>query len=87
MSGGLDRVDRLFGLARRQVPVQGFDALRGSDGPRHFTIERVQWPQSRLPQAQTCFNVLHLPPYESKELLKAKLELAITEAGEGFQLK
>eukprot|EP01052_Picozoa_sp_SAG31_P010577 SAG31_NODE_582_length_13925_cov_32.209967_8_plen_279_part_00 len=76
-----------FTTGTPKVPVMGFAGLRGSDGPRKFTIVRVQWPTTRLPQAQTCFNVLYLPPYETKDLLRRKLETAVHEGGEGFELK
>ena len=39
----------------------------------------------QLPSAHTCFNHLLLPPYNSKEKLKEKLLLAISNA-EGFGL-
>lgn len=37
-----------------------------------------------LPMASTCFNVLSLPEYPSKEVLKEKLILAITFGAEAF---
>jgi ubiquitin-protein ligase E3 C len=40
---------------------------------------------SRLPTSQTCMNLLKLPNYQSKQLLKEKL-LAAVEAGAGFEL-
>ena len=52
-----------------------------------FTIQKVQWDLARLPQAATCFNTLYLPPYDTDEQLKEKLEFAVTEASEGFGLK
>ena len=40
-----------------------------------------------LPLAHTCFFLLELPVYASRELLKARLMTAITYgAGEGFLL-
>eukprot|EP00042_Codosiga_hollandica_P045456 m.463028 g.463028 ORF g.463028 m.463028 type:complete len:1080 (+) comp57028_c0_seq4:935-4174(+) len=40
---------------------------------------------ARLPTASTCFNLLKLPMYRSKKLLKEKLRYAIN-AGAGFEL-
>ena len=39
-----------------------------------------------LIQAATCFNQLMLPPYETIDTMRAKLELAISETS-GFGLK
>ena len=39
----------------------------------------------RLPVAHTCFNVLDLPPYPNKEIMKDKLLTAIMNT-EGFGL-
>jgi len=70
-----------------KVPVEGFGALKGSSGPKMFTLQKVQWDLTRLPQAATCFNTLYLPPYQTEDQLKEKLEFAVTEASEGFGLK
>ena len=37
-----------------------------------------------LPSAHTCFNQLDLPEYESEEIMKEKLLIAIREGSEGF---
>mmetsp|Transcript_2035 Transcript_2035/g.3979 ORF Transcript_2035/g.3979 Transcript_2035/m.3979 type:complete len:100 (+) Transcript_2035:2-301(+) len=37
-------------------------------------------PDGPLPTAQTCFFSLSLPRYSSKEVLRAKLRLAVAEA-------
>jgi len=76
-----------FATGTPKVPVEGFGALKGSSGPKMFTIQKVQWDLARLPQAATCFNTLYLPPYDTDEQLKEKLEFAVTEASEGFGLK
>ena len=34
-----------------------------------------------LPLGHTCFNQIDLPEYKSKEILREKLTLAITEGG------
>ena len=40
---------------------------------------------SRLPTAATCFNLLKLPNFKSKKVLREKLLLAI-RSGSGFEL-
>lgn len=79
--------------SRLCAQVGGFDALCGSNGPRHFTLEGYAgWPMETLPKAHTCFNTLCLPTaagtgYKSAAALRAKLEVAVreTECG-GFEL-
>ncbi|KAL3086117.1 hypothetical protein niasHS_009687 [Heterodera schachtii] len=68
-----------FATGSSSVPYEGFRALRGSDGPKRFCIER--WGEGEsLPRAHTCFNRLDLPPYRDKTTLKSKLMLAIYES-------
>lgn len=38
--------------------------------------------KDEFPRAHTCFFTLDLPPYESKEILKQKLETAMIFCGE-----
>lgn len=66
-----------------QVPLDGFKALQGSDGVRHFNIHK-SYGTSLLPSAHTCFNQLDLPEYPSEEILREKLLTAIREGSEGF---
>jgi hypothetical protein len=71
-----------FVTGTSSIPYEGFAALRGSNGPRKFCIER--WGTSdALPRAHTCFNRLDLPPYLTFENLYEKLILAIEETS-GF---
>ena len=58
----------------------------GPEGIQPFCIIQVQWGDERLPQAATCFNQLMLPPYSTLDMMRSKLELAISETG-GFGLK
>ena len=37
-----------------------------------------------LPVAHTCSKCLELPQYKSKEILRDKLQMALTEGTEGF---
>ncbi|CAF1234978.1 unnamed protein product [Rotaria magnacalcarata] len=67
-----------FVTGTSSIPYEGFSALRGSNGPRRFCIER--WGISdALPRAHTCFNRLDLPSYTSYDILHNKLLLAIEE--------
>merc|ERR1712146_167206 len=75
------------GYSASDPVIEGFAALKGSSGPKMFCVQKVQWDLTRLPQAATCFNTLYLPPYNTEDQLKEKLEFAVTEASEGFGLK
>ncbi|KAG9510965.1 E3 ubiquitin-protein ligase HECW2, partial [Fragariocoptes setiger] len=68
-----------FVTGTSSIPYEGFEALRGSNGPRKFCIER--WGKTTsLPRAHTCFNRLDLPPYTSFDMLYEKLSLAVEES-------
>lgn len=64
--------------------MDGFKALHGSDGIKKFNIHKAGGDQQLLPTAHTCFNQLDLPQYQSEEILKEKLLIAIKEGSEGF---
>lgn len=49
-----------------------------------FTIRKKD-PNLRLPSASTCFNLLKLPNYQKKCILRDKLRYAIT-SNTGFEL-
>lgn len=67
-----------FVTGTSSVPYEGFAALRGSNGLRHFCIEK--WGKiTSLPRAHTCFNRLDLPPYPSYSMLYEKLLTAVEE--------
>ena len=61
-------------------PLLGFGTLN----PR-FNIRDSGSDQARLPSTSTCVNLLKLPIYHSKVVLREKLEYAI-ESGAGFDL-
>lgn len=73
----------LFVTGSARLPIGGFKGLRGLHGVTLFTIQK-QYPIKRdaLPVAQTCFNTLILPPYDSEEVLKGKLTLALEQEPE-----
>ncbi|EAS00266.2 HECT domain ubiquitin transferase (macronuclear) [Tetrahymena thermophila SB210] len=72
-----------FVTGTSKVPVEGFKGLRGISGLQKFQIHKAYDPK-KLPIAHTCFNQLDIPEYPSKEILKKKLLLAISEGKEGF---
>lgn len=68
-----------FVTGTSSVPYEGFKALRGSNGPKKFTIEK--WgSEDSLPRAHTCFNRLDLPSYATQTILFNKLKIAIYES-------
>lgn len=73
-----------FVTGTSKVPLDGFKALRGSDGIRLFNIQKAYGGKHLLPCAHTCFNQLDLPEYDSEDQMKEKLLIAIKEGSEGF---
>lgn len=69
-----------FTTGTSSVPYEGFKALRGSNGPKKFTIDIFNDIKS-LPRSHTCFNRIDLPPYSTYETLLEKLKTAINEGG------
>jgi ubiquitin-protein ligase E3 C len=70
-----------FVTSCERPPSLGFSALH----PK-FTIQRVDCnDDARLASASTCFNVLKLPTYSSKRVMKEKLLQSI-RSGAGFEL-
>ncbi|XP_033108204.1 probable E3 ubiquitin-protein ligase HERC3 [Anneissia japonica] len=61
-----------------RIPVQGMSQL-------HVRIQPVFGSTDFLPVAQTCYNILELPLYESKEIMQEMLLKAL-EYGQGFGL-
>ena len=67
-------------------PLLGFASLEPAP-----CIQQIRLPDeelnrnSRLPTSSTCMNLLKLPNYKDKELMRQKL-LAAIEAGAGFEL-
>jgi len=69
-----------FVTSADKAPLLGFKELNP-----HFAIRDGGPDQSRLPTASTCVNLLKLPRYQDRKLLRDKLLLAIN-AGSGFDL-
>jgi len=75
-----------FVTGTSKIPTGGFAGLYGANGPKRFQIIRV-FDITRLPQANTCFNELLLPPYPTKELLADRLTQSVYDCGDVFMLK
>jgi len=73
-----------FVTGTSKVPLDGFEALHGSDGPKRFNIHKSFVGCHQLPTAHTCFNQLDLPAYPTEEMMREKLLIAIREGSEGF---
>jgi len=71
-----------FVTGTSRVPWGGFSNLSGAAGVQQFTICRTNGKS--LPTASTCFNMLKLPEYDSKEELRHSLKLSITCGSVGF---
>jgi ubiquitin-protein ligase E3 C len=69
-----------FVTSSPRAPLLGFRYLDPA-----FTIHKAEADDSRLPTASTCMNLLKLPQYSSKQVLKNKLLYAI-ETHTGFDL-
>ncbi|XP_059803316.1 probable E3 ubiquitin-protein ligase HERC4 isoform X1 [Hypanus sabinus] len=68
----------LFLTGSDRIPILGMKSLK-------FIIQPTGGGDDYLPVAHTCFNLLDLPKYTDKEILKAKLVKAIDHY-EGFSL-
>lgn len=73
-----------FVTGSSKVPLEGFKALPGMSGVQKFQIHKSFTSSDRLPTAHTCMNQIDLPEYPSKEVLRNRIQLAITEGKEGF---
>jgi HECT-domain (ubiquitin-transferase) len=68
------------------VPPGGFAALKGGDDYlRKFAIQGVDCASCLYPKAHTCFNVLDIPNYATKEELDSRLTFSITTSFVGFE--
>ena len=76
-----------FVMSSRRPPLLGFGHISPPFVIRKVLVESEKDGQhlNRLPSASTCFNLLCLPPYGTKENLSEKLLYAIT-SGTGFEL-
>jgi ubiquitin-protein ligase E3 C len=65
---------------RSLSPLACISQIRLSDEEQMMDAKEI-----RLPTSATCMNMLKLPNYKSKEIMRAKLLYAI-ESGAGFEL-
>ena len=65
-----------FVTASDRVPVGGMRNLQ-------FTLQRNGIDDGHLPSSYTCYGILLLPEYSSREVLKDKLAMAL-ENSKGF---
>ncbi|XP_069599640.1 probable E3 ubiquitin-protein ligase HERC3 isoform X2 [Ranitomeya imitator] len=68
----------LFLTGSDRIPIYGMSSL-------HIIIQSVSSGEDYLPVAHTCYNLLDLPKYSSKEILRERLTQAIDHY-EGFSL-
>ncbi|XP_069834418.1 probable E3 ubiquitin-protein ligase HERC3 isoform X3 [Dendropsophus ebraccatus] len=68
----------LFLTGSDRIPIYGMSSL-------HIIIQSISCGEDHLPVAHTCYNLLDLPKYSSKEILRNRLTQAIDHY-EGFSL-
>ncbi|MBN3297180.1 HERC3 ligase, partial [Amia calva] len=68
----------LFLTGSDRIPIYGMESLR-------LVIQSISAEEHYLPVAHTCYNLLDMPCYKTKEILRKRLTQAI-EQYEGFSL-
>lgn len=61
-----------------RIPIHGMESLR-------IIIQSTMAEEHYLPVAHTCYNLLDMPRYQTKEILRCRLTQAV-EQYEGFSL-
>ena len=89
MSGEQQRKLLKFMTSCSRQPLLGFHSLTPLPCIHQVRLNDDEYSMGgkdlRLPTSATCMNLLKLPNYRSKELMKVKLLYSI-EAGAGFEL-
>jgi E3 ubiquitin-protein ligase TRIP12 len=67
------------------LPMGGLGSLRPALNVVRMESES-ETPECYLPSSLVCGNVLRLPPYGSKKLMKSKLLLAMAFGNDSFHL-
>lgn len=75
-----------FVTGSAKLPIGGFSKLTPNFSVSERYVFEGKSPNNDLPTARTCSNMLNLPPYTTKEILKDRLLLAITEGQGHFDL-
>lgn len=73
-----------FVTGSSRIPAGGFANLRQNGRPRPFTIDSAADTPDDLPTASTCANLLHIPQYRSKPILREKLAWALAGGNTAF---
>jgi len=73
-----------FTTGSSRVPAGGFANLQQNGRPRPFTIDSAADTVNDLPCASTCANLLHIPQYRSKAILRKKLTWALAGGNANF---
>ncbi|EFC45358.1 predicted protein [Naegleria gruberi] len=74
-----------FVTGTSKVPLGGFSQLIGANGENQlFCIQKANVGSQRLPTAHTCFNQLDLPEYDTEDVLRERLLVALRFGSEGF---
>ncbi|WUR03177.1 E3 ubiquitin-protein ligase [Vairimorpha necatrix] len=78
-----------FVTGSNRLPMRGFRDLSGSGVYLgRFTIRKIESDNDKkFPIVKSCLNMLLLPEYSSKEVLKEKILYAIHNCAEGFALR
>ncbi|XP_063055096.1 E3 ubiquitin-protein ligase HACE1 [Engraulis encrasicolus] len=75
-----------FVTGSSRVPHGGFAYLMGGSGLQKFTIAAVPYTNNLLPTSSTCINMLKLPEYPSKEVLRDRLLVALHCGSYGYTM-
>ncbi|KAE8602815.1 hypothetical protein XENTR_v10014135 [Xenopus tropicalis] len=75
-----------FVTGSSRVPHGGFAYIMGGSGLQNFTIAAVAYTPNLLPTSSTCINMLKLPEYPSKEILKDRLLVALHCGSYGYTM-
>ncbi|XP_030637844.1 E3 ubiquitin-protein ligase HACE1 isoform X3 [Chanos chanos] len=75
-----------FVTGSSRVPHGGFAFLMGGSGLQKFTIAAVPYSSNLLPTSSTCINMLKLPEYPSKEILRDRLLVALHCGSYGYTM-
>ncbi|XP_032999391.1 E3 ubiquitin-protein ligase HACE1 isoform X1 [Lacerta agilis] len=75
-----------FVTGSSRVPHGGFAHIMGGSGLQNFTIAAVPYTPNLLPTSSTCINMLKLPEYPQKEILKDRLLVALHCGSYGYTM-
>ncbi|NP_001410905.1 E3 ubiquitin-protein ligase HACE1 [Danio rerio] len=75
-----------FVTGSSRVPHGGFAFLMGGSGLQKFTVAAVPYTSNLLPTSSTCINMLKLPEYPSKDVLRDRLLVALHCGSYGYTM-